>query len=305
LLDGKLTARERDRLTEHLAGCESCYEIFAGAAHILEDSREEQSQAATPRPFEWPWQVRDLRQRAWWAAAALAAVLAATVGLVVYLWSARNAGPSTEQLASLVGPIASGKIAWGRTMRGGSGSEEPPELLPPEHEAFQLGVRFLDVRLALASGDQNNAAEAVRRLLQLLDRMYLTPPETRAAYAKIQKELPQRPPSPALLAAAATAEKKVMEDLLEEPRLVELGRWTEACRLAGENGRGDLFWEPATLRVLDEAMQPGSKDEGTLDPKALGIVRDIRKGIAGGRIDPAALGKRCTDLLHLLADDDQ
>jgi len=304
LLDGKLTARERARLTEHLAGCESCYEIFAGAAHILEDSREEQSQAATLRLFERPRQVRTLRPRAWWAAAALAAVLAATVGLVVYLQGVRGAGPSTEQLASLVGPVASDKIAWGRTMRGGSGSQEPPELLPPEHEAFQLGVRFLDVRLALASGDQNNADEALRRLLRLLDLIYLTPPETRAAYAKIRKEMTQHLPAATLLAAAAAAEKKAMEDLIEEPRLVELGRWTEACRLAGENGRADLFRQPATLPVLDRAIRPGGKDADNLDPKALGIVRSIREGIAGGRIDSTALGARCKSLLELLASDE-
>src|SRR5260370_30538745 len=80
LLDGKLTARERARLTEHLAGCESCYEIFAGAAHILDDSREELQPAATPHPFERPRQARALRPRAWWAAAAPAAALAATLG---------------------------------------------------------------------------------------------------------------------------------------------------------------------------------------------------------------------------------
>jgi Putative zinc-finger len=305
LLDGKLTARERARLAEHLAACESCYEIFAGAAHILEDSREEQSQAATPRPFERPRQVRALRPRAWWAAAALAAMLAATVGLAVFLWSTRGAGPSTEQLASLARPVASDKIAWGRTMRGGSGSQEPPELLPPEHEAFQLGVRFLDVRLALASGNGAEVEKALIRLHQLLERAPFRPTETTAAYDALRTKVRQGVPPTALLAAAVSAEKKAMEELLEEPRLVELGRWTEACRLAGENGRADLFREPGALRVLDQAMQPAGKDEGTLDPKALGIVRNIRDDIAGGRIDPLALGKRCTGLLEVLANDDQ
>jgi Putative zinc-finger len=307
LLDGKLTATERARVTEHLAGCESCYEIFAGTAHILEDRREEQLHpAATPRPFERPRDARALRPRVWWAAAALAAVLAATIGLIVFLQGSRSAGPSTEQLASLVGPVPTGKVNWGRTMRGGGqGTEEQPEL-PPEHEAFQLGVRFLDLRLALASGNEPEAEEALRRLLLLFDHMLLPPPsELRAPYTEMQKELQQHVPPPAPLAAASAAEKKAMAELGEDPRMVELGRWTEACRLAGQKGRADLFRQPAALRVLDAAIRPAGKDEDSLDPQALGIVRTMREDIAGGHINPTDLAGHCESLLHQLANDDQ
>jgi hypothetical protein len=34
-LDGGLAAGERARITAHLAGCESCFEVFAGAAGVL------------------------------------------------------------------------------------------------------------------------------------------------------------------------------------------------------------------------------------------------------------------------------
>jgi hypothetical protein len=252
-----------------------------------------------------PTAARPFRPRVWWSAAALAAVLAATVGLVVFLQGGRGAGPSTEQLASLVGPVAPLQVPWGRRMRGGTSSTEQLPELPPEHEEFLLGVRFLDLRLALASGERDDAAYAATRLLQLLDRMDVPPPEVRAAYGEIRKQVPQAP-LPALLAAAAAAEKKAMEELVEDPRLVELGRWTEACQLvAGKNGRTDLFRRPATLRVLDEAMRPGGKDASTLDPQSLAIVRSIREEIASGRIHPATLGERCTDLLNHLANDDQ
>jgi len=33
LIDGMVAAAERRRLVAHLAGCESCYAVFAGAAH--------------------------------------------------------------------------------------------------------------------------------------------------------------------------------------------------------------------------------------------------------------------------------
>jgi hypothetical protein len=303
LLDGKLTAEERARLKEHLAGCESCYEIFAGAAHILDDHREELKAAATLRPFEPPREMRALRPRVWWVAAALAAVLATTVGLVVFLQGTRGAGPSTERLASLVGPIPTGKLAWGRTLRG-PGPEEHA-VLPPEHEAFELGVRFLDLRVALASSNEQEAEDGLIRLQKLLNRVILPPPETIAAYGDMRNKVQQHQPPPTLLSAAAAAEKKALAELAEDPRTVELGRWTEACRLAGKTGRADLFHRPATLRVLDEAMRPGGKEEDTLDPQAIGIVRSIREDIAGGRIDPTLLAGSCEKLLDDLAPDDQ
>jgi hypothetical protein len=231
-------------------------------------------------------------------------MLAATVGLVVFLQGSRGAGPSTEQLASLVGPVAPMQVPWGKRMRGGPRPEEQPEL-PPEHEDFQLGVRFLYLRLALAGGNRDDADDALRRLHLLLERMPFPPLEARANYDELRKRLGPQVPPPTLLAAAAAAEKKAMKELGEDPRLVELGRWTEACRLAGENGRAGLFRGPATLRVLDRAMSPGGKDADNLDPKALAIVRAIREDVASDRIDPVALGGRCRALLEQLANDDQ
>jgi Putative zinc-finger len=302
LLDGKLTARERARLTEHLAGCESCYETFAGTARILEDSREEQLLAAAARPFERPRAARARQPRTWWAAAALAAVLAATVGLVVFLQASRGDGPSTAGLASLVGGSeTASKVPWtGRVYRGGS---EPPDL-PSEREAFRLGVRLLDLHLAL-EGDNRGGAEETLRMLHnlLLDRMVLPSPEMAGAYDELGKKMKPGIAPHVLLGDAAALEKKAVEELQEEPRFVELGRWTEACRLAAVGGRPDLFRKRATLRVLDQAVAPGGKDAGTLDPQAIQILRDVRGKIAGGRIDVADLGRQCSELLMQLDSD--
>ncbi|MBV8199238.1 MAG: hypothetical protein JOZ15_01310, partial [Acidobacteria bacterium] len=82
--------------------------------------------------------------------------------------------------------------------------------------------------------------------------------------------------------------------------LVELGRWTEACRLAGANGRAQLFSERSSLRVLDRAIEPGGKDADNLDPTAVPAVRAIRDEIAAGRASAADLGKRCEELLRQL-----
>lgn len=299
LLDGKLTARERARVTEHVAGCESCYEIFAGTAHILEDSRDEQLVPAAPRrPFERPRVARAPRPQVWWAAAALAAMLAATVGLLVFSRGARGAGPSTEQLASLVGrPATTVRVPWGRVMRGGT--EGAPEV-SLDREAFRLGVRFLDLRVALERGDRNGAFDTLGRLNQLLNNTILPPLKAIGAYGDLRNKVPGTVPLPTLLEEASAAEKQASAELPEDQRLVELGRWTEACRLAGASGRADLFRKSSTLRVLDRALAPAGKDEEDLDHAASQDVRAIRDEIAAGHINPTGLGKRCEKVLEIL-----
>jgi hypothetical protein len=300
-LDGKLTAEERAHITEHLASCEGCYEVFAGTARFMEDTRDQQSlplldrPSAPQRPFDRRTGPRAPRSRRWWAAAAaVAAVLAATAGLLLRWQGA--AALSTEQLASLVaGPAAT---AWeGRVTRGQEDSREPP----PELGSFRLGVRFLDLYLALDSGNKDRADDALRRLDNLLkDVEVVGPSETRTTFEAMRKSLQQGAPPRSFLGDAATWEKKAITELVIEPRFLELGSWTEACRLAGAGGRPDLFRERATRRLLDQAVAPRPKDEGALDPRAVEDLRAIREQILAGRLDAAALGQSCLSVLKVL-----
>jgi hypothetical protein len=302
-LDGKLTAEERARITDHLANCESCYEVFAGTARFLEDTRDQQSlppphqPVAPQRPFERWREPRAPRfRRRWVTAAAAAGLMAATAGLLLFWQGGWTL--STEQLASLVGgPVATAAVPWeGKVVRG----EQEVQELPPEVGAFRLGVRFLDLHLALASGDKQRADEALRRLDNLLKDVELLPSETRTTFGAMRKSLQQGAAPRSFLADAGTREKKAIKELLVEPRFIELGSWTEACRLAGASGRPDLFRERATRRLLDQAVAARPKDEGALDPRAVEDLRAIREELLAGRIDAAALGQRCHALLKLL-----
>jgi hypothetical protein len=303
-LDGKLTAEERARITEHLASCESCYEVFAGTARFLADTRDQQSlplsyrPPAPQRPFDRRRESWAPRTRRWWAgAAAVAALMAATVGLLLRwpgVW-----GLSTGQLANLVGgPAATANVPWeGRVVRGPEESRE----LPPELGSFRLGVRFVDLYLALAGDSMERADDALRRLDNLLKDIEILPPsETRTTFEAMRKSLQQGAPPRSFLADSATWEKKAIKELVVEPHFLELGSWTEACRLAGASGRPDLFRERASRRLLDQAVAAGPKDEGALDPRAVEDLRAIRDQILAGRIDAAALGQRCRGLLELL-----
>jgi hypothetical protein len=51
-IGGMVAAGERRRLVAHLAGCESCYAIFAGAAHVLSRLAEATGDPRSPRALQ-------------------------------------------------------------------------------------------------------------------------------------------------------------------------------------------------------------------------------------------------------------
>jgi len=82
-LDGMLAAPERARITAHLADCESCYEIFMGAAHFMQDSV---SPGTEGQILPFPANPKDgggVALRRWWIPAAAAAVLVLGVGFIM------------------------------------------------------------------------------------------------------------------------------------------------------------------------------------------------------------------------------
>jgi hypothetical protein len=315
-LDGTLSAARRRRLTRHLAGCERCYEVFAGAADFLEDSAEPAVLPAEPRrPFEPASGSREpgsrgrraapARYRGWrWsAAAALAALLAVAAGLQLVRWRDRQL-LSTETYARYVAgsALAADPFPWGRTLRGGAG--EPGDALI-DRTSFKLGVRLLDLRAALAAGDPKIAGDALRRLGPVLRDVDLVPPEIPKAYQEMAGKLHAGAPPGSLLADAASRERQIFKDGgVIEPHYVALGSWTEACRLSGEARQPGLFRDSATRRLLDKVVEPGEEDAAHLLGKDPGkILRDIRTDVAAGRIDPFDLGKRCRGLLQQLDPD--
>jgi hypothetical protein len=318
-LDGTLSRIRRARLIEHLASCERCYEVFAGAADFMGESAEEPAllPAEPRRPFEpatgggEPGR-RDRRAAParfhrwrWAAAAALAAVLAVAAGTLLVGWRDRQL-LSTERYARhvAVSALATAPFAWGRTLRGGAGEGEE---VPLDQTSFKLGVRLLDLRAALAAGNRESAEVALQRLGPVLKDVVLLPPEIPKAYQEMADQLRAGAVPGSLLSAASTWEKQLFQVFKDDPNTplyVAVGSWTEACRLAGEARQPGLFRDSATRRLLGKVVAPGEDDASHLLGEAPGaILRAIRADVAAGRIDPAALGKRCRSLLEQLDPD--
>src|SRR5262249_56826121 len=76
-LDNRLSTRERARMTEHLASCETCYAVFREAAQTdVSDVVAEDGRSREQRPW---WRGRTLA----WSSAAAGLATAAAVWLVV------------------------------------------------------------------------------------------------------------------------------------------------------------------------------------------------------------------------------
>jgi tetratricopeptide (TPR) repeat protein len=107
-IDGRLEARQRERIAAHVAGCESCYFLVAEAAHVRPASGEE---AVVHRPW---WQ----RPVAKWVGTGLAAAAALMLAVRVGFWSPSNDVALDELVAAvgterLIEPRLTGGFAYG------------------------------------------------------------------------------------------------------------------------------------------------------------------------------------------------
>jgi Putative zinc-finger len=312
-LDGgdELSTERRREIVEHLAACEECYEVFAGAAACLDDA----SEVAAPgteepsplpgivRPFERPPRPVS-RGVVTGIAAAIAALLLVTLGVVYLLRRDAASRMTSADLVAAIGPPTGSvppiAFPWGLRLRGEG--EDNQTLIAPELESFQLGVRELDLRQALATGDAAAAAMALSRLHQFLGEMEFLPDKTRGEYDALGQaltEIVNQATVTGTSGASGTSEARLdlrpllpQADKLESSGFtgvidadladfVALGRWTEACRLSAAVGHGRIFTKSETRRLLDSFFAPQVARDGVKPPA--GAVRADLLGAADAR----------------------
>jgi hypothetical protein len=360
-LDGRLPADQRLAIVGHLAACDECREIFAIAAGSRDETLEAEDAAlladgailpgAAPPFFEPPAAPDDRSTfplipgrprlpprvgRRWRIAAAtalpIAALLLATLGFITLYRRNPADGLSSDRLAELVPRHAGATTPWGRRLRGEGGGGDEAATVPPALESFQLGVRQMDLRLALAAGDSDGTSHSLSRLTTLFKQMDLLPPETLDGYRGLATSLNGKKEDeaklPSLLPKADELEKKGFEDAVIEPEFAALGRWTEACRLSATAGRDEIFGTRQTTRLLDWLLAPDpesdaaspSTDKSTTPAakpasgaattradrlhvaEAPGILREIQQN-AENPTQLTLLGEKCRTLLALLDPD--
>ena len=259
-VDGTLPEPRRREVTEHLASCEDCYEIFAETARFLgehpEHAREKDPQPARVIPFT----RRGLRMpaRAWIAAAAVLLVALAGAWLVLQGGPAGPVDPlgatSGELLALLDGQDR-------KAVAGHLWSEEADALAfspSRESQAFSLGVHLVDARAALETGDD----EAARRSLEALAEILLDSPDTDLSGAA--SDLADNPQLADLDALERRLAGEVPADRLA------LGRFVETARLAAAAGSEAFFTRPEVQEAL---VRAGEGDLGDSSRRKLETAR--------------------------------
>jgi hypothetical protein len=277
-LDGRLAAPERARITAHLADCESCYEIFAGAAHFQQDVQDEISEDAAhfqqdnvpaepagrivafPPPEDGGGRAR----KRWWIPAAAAAALAiGGVGFIGYRsFSTELMTPELIALLQTEAALAS-HLHHFTTYRG---IGDDSEAFLSRQPSFLAGARLVDLQISLDTGKDKEASELLRGIGQSIRSGPLgDKDESAKLYLDAAEQL--RAGGPGALGkikAAAPRWEEGLKDSLLDPDFLAFGKWTEAGRLAAETGSSDFFNRRNRhfLSVISRTLEEEQKGRG-------------------------------------------
>lgn len=272
LIDGRLPEADKATLTDHLASCRNCYELFAETARFVHDrgAADADVRARVLRPSG----------RRWRRITVGATLLAAAAVGAVLVW-----GPALDRsgvevlpasvLVNILDPDDAAGAAIAETMdeRGWPillGEPEGPT--PAQESSFRLGVRVLELAAALEAGDRRVAELLTYRIETILDGMTDTG-AARALYAEPEGIRAQ------LQAGAALDElrerAKEADELLGpeaetgapgfvEPLWFAFGKWAAAGELAASTGQLEYFdsrWHGSLHDRLEETELPPQVQE--------------------------------------------
>lgn len=289
LIDGRLAGEDRARAMKLLADSDEALELYAQAWR----QREE-----TPDVKVVPLGSR-LRWRQWKLVVPIA--LAAGLAIVVVpklsnrgapAASAREYAMALSQDPRFVNGLRDGwdQRGWAVTRGGGSlagttGSQQA-RTAPESGPAFRLGVRSVDLQVALQKGDMALAGRLIGEMLETLDAVALSAPVAEK-YAELRSSLATGTRDQAI-DRASDAEHALRDHLGSAS--FEFGQWAGAAELAARmhdpsffaSSQGMRFIQSnasitgvdsAAIRSIDARMK-----QGLTDP-ALDDVREILRGI--------------------------
>jgi hypothetical protein len=279
-LDGTLPKAERERITAHLADCESCYEIFAGAVHFQQDSASpDQDRTVVPFPSKKDREERPARKR-WWIPAAAAAVLALGIGLAGFR-ELSDPTAMTKLVALQSKPVPAKDYYEPIRTRGGGDNTPSFGAVGP---TFLTGVLLLDVALERQQGnvDPNSLGDLGTKLKDAVDL------ETAKTFATYADKLRSSDPAARREVAASLPRQvaEIDEDL--HPSLhYNFGKWAETGRLAALTRNPGFFSWAHKLFLAKLLREPLFQEEGVREH--LEAIQAIwGRGIQAGDYDTLA-----------------
>ncbi|HWM90205.1 MAG TPA: zf-HC2 domain-containing protein [Thermoanaerobaculia bacterium] len=280
-LDGKLSEEERARVIAHLADCESCYSVFAGAARFqLEEEEEEFQEPAVAVAAESaviPFLFLKKRIARW--ALPLAALLVLGLATVpLYLQASQM--PEIVS-AELVDPGWEGQ-PWSE------GDTRGDRDLGEAYDAYEflVGGQLVDLHLTLTRNDDPQMVlDVLSRINKHINNFIVAPEEARFYEQAREHILAGKPPTD-LSEDAARQEASLTESMEEvDSAYLAFGKWTEAGRLASLAHQSAFFEEGDNRRFLGWLIR--NEEEQNLDKEVVRVLKEIRGVLENG--DPQKL----------------
>jgi len=304
LLDGRLSGEERARAVKLLADSDEALELFASS--VREQNAGTLGEQHAPEPKVVPisaahpwrrWKGRILVPLA--AAAVLASIM------ITRLVGSGGMGVLANEYAMELSrdPRFSGGLREGWEQRGwavnrGVAVSRPPAGTPraggrvESKFAFRLGVRTVDLQVALGRGDTVLAGSLTNEIIEMLNAIGFSE-AVAASYTELRSRL-ATDPLPRSIERASSAERE-LRDLLGASSSFAFGQWADAADLAAQAHNASFFesrYGTRSIRSMVPADSLGKDDtealrsidahisQGLSDPALEGVHADLQKVIA-------------------------
>lgn len=256
-----------DYRLEHLSTCESCYELFAETARLVHGTTGSIPLGAASSDDKRHSHKVAWRRRTAWAAGLVAAALVALMVWTPLTGPRRptNILPAVDLAASLVrSPRIDSVLAerwdernWpvtlGQTFNFGD----------DEQRSFRLGVRVVELELALATGQHDLSENLISRIDSLLaaDELSATVRTFYTGAGGLREGLQLGRPDAELLALARQADDLIgpqegdMAAGFAEPFWYAFGKWSAAGELAAATGNEEYLSTTMHRRFLERLQE--------------------------------------------------
>lgn len=261
-VDGRLARDRRQRMVEHLAACAACRELFAETASLVAE------QDAGGRLLSGPWRRRIVLATA---------VAASVVLLLLSPWILERVATPPNSLTAITTDLVPVEAEPDRRLTAALSeswqSHEWPRprsvvstsVLSREEASFQLGIRIVELEIALRAGHDQLAQRLTYRLENLLTEDLL---DEQVAYFYVSQQgirgqLAAGVDPRTLTQLNATAAELLREQGAPQPDApadqfwFELGLWARTAQLAAETNRHEFFAQRSNRRRLQDFAEQG------------------------------------------------
>jgi len=256
-IDGRLSGEERARAVKMLADSDEALELFASTLREQQASDVKSDVKVVPIATARRW-------RQWRVMLPVAAAAAIAVVMVPRMMGPGKSGALANQYAMELtqDPRFAGALRDGWEARGWSvnrGARETPGTSragsPAESKlAFRLGVRTLDLQVALRRGDTALAGRLTSEILETLGGVVFSDPVA-ANYTELKSRLSTDPVARSI--ERASSAERDLSDLVGSPSFA-FGQWVAAADLAAQAHDRTFFESKHGARFIESTMPAGS-----------------------------------------------